>query len=335
MDLKWRPMMAYRLSLFGKNNMCDFCMLLKALASELIRGPSQKRGPLPIELLGVDGIALAKAQGGAIDGPTAASYLYQSARISRVIQGKKLCLDFGCGTGVQLLQVAQLNPEIQFIAIDCEQTLIDRGQENAKKMGLSNIEWLCDDVTRLARLDDLVKKFKMKVDAVISTMTLHGLRDLKALNDCFHQIEELVGNEGAIYIEDFSRLRSSQSIDFFVKRLGLLPQDRHFFDLIKAGMHSAFTFEELVQTTKILKKTKAYSTYPFRLLTIIKTPDRSLNLSTRDKLLKLKYSLSRRAQGELKVLHFSLTLGGVKGDPFCTKKTLDVIRNFLKTNRCR
>ena len=104
--------------------------------------------------LGQTGIAQAMEQGGAVDGPTAGGYLYHSARICRVIAGSKICVDFGCGTGAQLLQVAQLNPSIKFIGVDCESKLLTLGKANAEKLGVKNVEWLMDDITSPTCLAD-------------------------------------------------------------------------------------------------------------------------------------------------------------------------------------
>ena len=100
------------------------------------------------------------------------------------------------------------------------------------------MEWVNDDITQPTKLAN------RQIDAVISTMTLHNLRGIGALSNCFQAMRELVGAAGAIYIEDFSRLKSPKSVDYLVSTNGLLPNDKHS-ELFRASICAAFTLEEL------------------------------------------------------------------------------------------
>ena len=259
--------------------------------------------------LGQTGIVQAMEEGGAVDGPTAGGYLYHSARICRVIAGSKICVDFGCGTGAQLLQVAQLNPSIKFIGVDCESKFLTLGKANAEKLGVKNVQWLMDDITSPTCLAD------HQIDAVISTMALHNLRNYHEVAACLVTMQKLVGASGALYIEDFSRLKSSISVDSFVAINGLLPQDKHSA-LFRASISAAFTLEELRTAAAVLANARFHSTFLVPLLVIIKTPDRAIEPATRENLLALRAALPNEHRRSLDGLHKFLSLGGLRDNPF-------------------
>ena len=283
--------------------------MARMFAREVLGRSQQPRGATPATLLGVDGIIAAMEDGGASDGRTAAGYLYHSARISAVIAGSNICADFGCGTGVQLLQVAQLNPEIRFLGVDREPTMLARAKTAAERVGITNVEWMVDDITRPTVLRERA------VDAVISTMTLHNLETATDLVACTSAMASLIGTNGAVYIEDFARLKSPRSIDFFVGLNAPIPHDC-FADLYRSSLNAAFALQELRDATNRLSGTTIYSTFLVPFLVVIKTADRVLAPTLRTRIHAMRDALPTAYRKDLDDLRKFFALGGLANDPF-------------------
>ena len=282
--------------------------MLAMFARELIARGQQPRGQPPSAQLGSQRIMSAMEHGGAVDGRTAAGYLYHSARITQTIVGSKLCVDLGCGTGVQLLQVAALNPTTRFIGIDREPATLTIGAARAAQLGLTNIEWMVADLTNPLRVG-------REIDAAISTMCLHDLPDLAALDALLANMREMVGPQGAIYIEDFARLRCSRSIDFFVDLNAPVPPDE-FAALYRCSLNAAFSLYELKAVCAKLPAARLYSTFLVPFLIVVKTADRPLATDTRARFHAMRENLAAQYRRDLDDLRRFFALGGLGNDPF-------------------
>lgn len=279
------------------------------LMRELTTRAQEPRNQTPSAALGTARILAAMEDGGRIDGRTAAGYLYHSAWISRTLGGCATCVDLGCGTGVQLLQVAAVNAETHFVGVDRCQNLLEQGASNMRRLGLTNVEWVCDDITAPTALHDRA------FDAAISTMALHDLVSVAAMTACLKLMQRLVGAKGGIYIEDFARLRSTRSMDFFVAiNAPNIPDE--FSYLYRASLGAAFTLGELRQIGVELPGTRLYSTFSVPFLVVIKTPDRHTPPAALERLRALRASLGTVQRKDLEDLQRFFGLGGLRGDPF-------------------
>ncbi len=276
---------------------------------ELTSRTQEPRGPTPSDTLGAQRILAAMEDGGRVDGRTAAGYLYHSARISRTIGGCATCVDLGCGTGVQLLQVAMVNPGIQFVGVDRCPALLELGAENMRQFGLSNVEWVCDDITSPTTLG--ARAF----DAAISTMTLHDLASVAEMDACLSVMQRMTRANRAIYIEDFARLRFRRSMEFFIGMNAPAVTDE-FSHLYRASLGAAFTLEELREASVALTGTRLYSTFLVPFLVVIKTPDRVAPPESLARLRALRADLSTTQRKDLDDLQRFFALGGLRGDPF-------------------
>ena len=182
------------------------------MAREALGRRQQPRGLPPGERLDDAQTLTAMRGDGSADGRTAAGYLYHSARLTQVLAGRQRCVDLGCGSGVQLLQVAALNPTVSFIGVDRSPLLLAAARADAARLGLANVSLVEDDLTRLASFGDA------SVDAVIGTMSLHCLPDRAALRACLQHMARIGTPDMAVYLEDFARLKSPRSIDYFLSR---------------------------------------------------------------------------------------------------------------------
>lgn len=84
-------------------------------------------------------------------------------------------LDVGCGTGASALPAAQaVGPNGSVIGVDLSARLLDRARDKARALGLSNIEFRCDDMTSLGYPDGCF-------DAVVSVFSIFFVPDMEGL----------------------------------------------------------------------------------------------------------------------------------------------------------
>lgn len=280
------------------------------IAREALGRRQQARGAPPPQRLRDEEILSAMTGGGRVDGRTAAGYLYHSARISQVLAGRRCCLDLGCGSGVQLLQVAALNPDVRFIGIDHSPRLLDAARQDAARLGLANVSFVEEDITRLASIATASS------DAVMTTMSLHCLPDRSALRACLQTMARVGTVDMALYIEDFARLKSPQSIDYFLGRHAPAEVDA-FTALYRASLESAFTLDELkMDIGRTLPRAAIHTTSPVRFLLVAHTPCAPLPAARRAGFRARRAALAPWQIADLDALRRAFALGEWGGDPF-------------------
>ncbi|NPA10693.1 MAG: class I SAM-dependent methyltransferase [Epsilonproteobacteria bacterium] len=93
--------------------------------------------------------------------------------------GSEKVLDLGCGTGLVGLNIAPFVKEV--IGIDTSKGMVEKFNQKAKKLNL-NAKAIQQDIF------DVNEKF----DAVISSMTIHHIKDINALSNKLKQITNQV-----------------------------------------------------------------------------------------------------------------------------------------------
>jgi SAM-dependent methyltransferase len=78
-------------------------------------------------------------------------------------------LDAGCGSGVFTFELAKRHPEAQVLGIELERDLVDRGNEIARRAGLTNCRFEQGDVTKL--------DFDSAFDLVVSVDNFEHVED--------------------------------------------------------------------------------------------------------------------------------------------------------------
>jgi len=285
--------------------------LIVTFLRELMVSRTLPREPEPdLVMEGPDQVA-AYANAGRIDGDMAASYLFQSARISMVINGCRNVLDLGCGPATQLAQIAQLNPDIEFLGVDLSSRMIADAQQYVAGLHLKNVHFIRNDIAELSGIAD------RSFDGVISTLALHHLPTLASLDSCFARVRQVLAPGGALYLTDFCRLKSLKSVLYFAYlNRGNQP---HIFSLdYERSLRAAFEkaeFESL--TTKYFSDVATFvSTFKVPFLGIVKTPDRPLSHGQKQQVKDLCARLPRRYRSDLDNLRRFFSLGGLKSDPF-------------------
>jgi arsenite methyltransferase len=285
--------------------------LVLSFLRELVVSRTLPREPEPDLVMEDPAQVAAYAEAGRIDGVMAASYLFQSARVSQVIHGCKSVLDLGCGPATQLAQIARLNPEIQFTGTDLSPTMLGDAQRHVASLGLTNVRLQLDDITRLERVPD------QSMDGVISTVALHHLPTQALLADCFKQIRRILKPGGAVYLTDFCRLKSLKSV-VSVAYLNARYQP-HMFSLdYERSLRAAFLREDFVAlaTQYLPADVQVVSTFKVPLLVIMKTPDRVLPAALKQQIQGLRRQLIPRYRRDLNDMRTFFSLGGLRNDPF-------------------
>lgn len=283
--------------------------LLKMFLRELVGVRSLSRSLHPLSSISVEARIDAMGHGGSAKGRTAAGYLFHSTQICRTIQGCRTIVDLGCGIGVQLFQVAQLNPQVQFIGVDKSPAMLDAAVCYAEANSIENVGFLSDDFT------DLRSIRSASVDGVISTMSLHHLSDTGELSRCFSEISRILRPGGATYIEDFGRLKCERSVDYFVSRGALGKRDR-FSELYEASMRAAFLAEELSAYAGSILPTRArvFSTFPIPFLVVVKTPGSDLTAIQKQVLAEHLDTLGAPQRRDYQELALAFRLGGLAAE---------------------
>ena len=188
-------------------------LFVKAVAREiaaLLSGKECERVPEP-ELL-MEGDEQVDAFFQAASREMASIYYFNALHISALIQPGDLVVDLGCGRASQLAILAKLHPESRFLGIDLSPAMLARAEAHCRAQGLDNVRFEKQDITRVETLPSA------SADVVYSTLVLHHLPDLAALDACFAEIARLLKPAGRLHIHDFARQRSGRAIDILARQ---------------------------------------------------------------------------------------------------------------------
>lgn len=285
--------------------------MLPVLLRESIVSRTLQREPEPdLVMEGPEQVA-AFAEAGRIDGVMSASYLFNSARISQAIQGCKTVIDLGCGPATQLAQVAELNPDINFIGIDLSSEMLDTAQQHIQNLGLNNVSFVHDDISTLEKLPD------QSADGIFSTLALHHLPTHDNLSQCFKQLSRILRPGGALFLIDLGRLKSLKSVLFFAYMNA--KHQPYIFSLdYERSLRAAFLPEDFqnVADQCLSFKPQVYHTFQIPVLILTKTQDRPLPEALQARLKSMRNDLPRQYRNDLDDIRLFFKLGGLKNDPF-------------------
>lgn len=270
------------------------------------------REPEPDLIMESEKQVAAFVEAGRTNGVMAAAYLFNTAHISAAIRGCKTVLDLGCGPGTQLAQVAQWNPEIQFVGVDMSPAMLARAETHIRSLGLSNVRLVEADMTNLTAIS------KGSVDGVMSTLALHHLPTFEHLSRCFAEVRRVLRPNGALCIIDLGRLKSLKSVIFFAYMNAL--QQPHLFSLdYERSLRAAFLredFERAIRAAVPELAVTVCSTAAIEVLIICTTGNRGLPPMLADKLRGMRDALKRPDRRNLDDMRMFFRLGGLKTDPF-------------------
>lgn len=285
--------------------------LIPVLAREILGAREFPREPEPDLVMDDADQVAAYSYAGRVDGVMSASYLYHSAQISQVISGCKTVLDLGCGPATQLAQIAGLNPEISFLGVDLSGTMIDSGKKYVDQLGLRNVAFQLEDITKLEGIPDA------SVDAVMSTVVLHHLPTRQHLDDCMAQVARVLKPGGAVYLTDFGRLKSLRSVLFFAYMNA--ANQPHLFSLdYERSLRAAFLMEDFKEVAGrfLPQSVSVLSTFLVPFLVVIRTPPTALSADLSRRLREMRKGLPSQFRSDLDELRLFCRLGGISPDPF-------------------
>ena len=285
--------------------------LMVALLRERLSARRLPREPEPDLVMDDPDQVAAYHEAGRIDGLMSAAYLFHSARITQVIQGCRQVIDLGCGPAVQLCQIAQLNPEIEFHGIDLSATMLEQARQNVGALGLKNVHFTLGDITKLDFLQDA------SVDGIISTVALHHLPTHEHLRQTFHEINRVLRPDGALYLVDFGRLKLLKSVIYFAYQNA--AHQPHLFTLdYERSLRAAFEFEDFQRMASIELPGRAnvIGTFMVPMLVLVKTDDKPIDSGLRNRLKSAARAMPRRYQSDLNDIRKFFGMSGLKNDPF-------------------
>ena len=284
--------------------------LLPSFVRELVCRRTLPREPEPDLIMERDEQVEAYAAAARDGSAMSAVCLFNSAHISLVLGGSETVVDLGCGPCTQLAQFAELNPRVSFVGVDLSKTMLESARAHIDERGIRNISLMADDITRLSNIAD------NSVDAVMSTMSLHHLRSFADLRSCFKQIKRILKPSGALYLLDFTRLKSLKTI-IKVAYLEREFQPHIYLLDYERSLRAAFLYEELktLASEELPTNLEVISTFLVPLLGVVKSPDCKLTEAQIACLRALRTGLPKRFRRDLDDLRRFFRLGGL-ADPF-------------------
>ncbi len=245
---------------------------------------------------------------GRVDGVMAPMYLFHCAQISEVIRSGDTVLDLGCGPATQLGLVASINPECNFIGVDLSAEMLAKATGYVEEQKIGNVEFRQENITRLSSFPD------QSVDAVMSTVVLHHLPDVDALQNVFAEVARVLKPGGGIYIVDFGHLKSERSIQKFAYQYAHRQPELFTLDYLYS-LQAAFWLEDFKNAHEhhLKAHSSIYSTFIAPFLIAIKSPSRhpqDLELANRIK--ELKKALPSHHKTDIEDLKTFFSLGKLK-----------------------
>jgi len=285
--------------------------MLPVILREAFAERTLPREPEPDLVMGDAEQVAAYTQAGRIDGVMSAAYLFHSARISQVLQGRARVVDLGCGPATQLAQIAEFNPETSFVGVELSAEMLLQAKQHVQSTGLNNVDFIQGDMTDLHQIES------GSADGVISTMALHHLPSQGHLEKCFAEIRRILKPNGALYLVDFGRLKSLRSVIYFAYMNA--RYQTHIFSLdYERSLRAAFLREEFIQlaSARLGIGYDVYSTFLMPILVVIKSADGLLSAEQRRRFGELRDSLPKKYRSDLDLIRQLFRLGGLRDDPF-------------------
>ena len=281
--------------------------VLRVLLRELMTRERAARVPEPCAVMDTPENVEAYLRAGTIERVLAPIYLYSAAQVCDVIRPADLVLDLGCGPATQLAVIARLNPDVRFVGVDASEPMLTAGRAHLLAEGVCNVELRQDDITDLSSFDD------RSLDAVMSTLALHHLPNLDALQATCRSVSRVLKVGGGIYLNDLGRFKSLRSMRYFAHQYADRQSPLFTLDYWDS-LNAAFSLEDHKSATSLLKSAgKLYTTFLLPYMMAFKSPQRrppSESLRTAFK--QLRTELAAHQQTDLNDLTTFFRLGGLR-----------------------
>lgn len=284
---------------------------LPTIARELLGERAFPREPEPDLVMDGEEQVAAYAHAGRIDGVMSAAYLFHSARASQVFQSCTRVVDLGCGPATQLAQIAQFNPQVDFLGVDMSGEMLDKASSYVAALGLTNVRFQQGDITDLSFIPDA------SMDGVLSTMALHHLPTHDHLRRCFGEVTRVLRRGGAVYMTDFGRLKNLRSVLFFAYMNA--KHQPHLFSLdYERSLRAAFEHQDFVAIAgeTLPESVRVYGTFLVPFLTVLQTGPKPIPAELQRRIVAMRKALPPRYRADLDDMRLFFRLAGLPLDPF-------------------
>jgi len=243
--------------------------LLRTFCRELLTTERSARLNEPDLVMDDPGKVAAYTRAGREDGVMAPVYLFHCAQICEIIRPGDTVIDLGCGPATQLAMVARLNPRCRFIGIDLSPDMLVRARDHISEQGLTNVSFIEGSITELTSLAD------HSVDAVMSTVALHHLPDVAALERVFAEVRRVLKPGGGGYLLDFGHLKAEKSIHSFAYQYAERQAELFTLDYLYS-LRAAFSREDFTRLTRKYfdASVRVYSTFLMPYMVAVKSQPR-------------------------------------------------------------
>jgi len=282
--------------------------VVKTLIRELFTQEQSQRVNEPDLVMDDPDKVAAYTRAGREDGVMAPVYLFHCAQICEVIRPGDTVVDLACGPATQLAMVARLNPQTRFIGVDLSAEMLKKAKAYIAGQKLGNVEFHEGGITDLSFFEDDT------VDAVISTVALHHLPDIAALEKTFSEINRLLKQDAGVYLVDFGHLKSEKSITNFAYQYADRQAELFTLDYLYS-LRAAFSLKDfkVLSEKHLIKTAKLYSTFLMPYMVAIKSPPRrSPDQAIIASLDSIRKDLPSYHQKDLADLITFFQLGGLK-----------------------
>lgn len=235
-----------------------------------------------------------------------AVHLYNARVLSHVIAGRRTVLDLGCGPGVLLSLLADLNPDIEFVGVDLSESMLARAESQNKKRPRPNLRFRHGDMTRLIDIPD------KSVDAVVSSVALHHLPDFPSLDRCLAEAKRVLRSDGALGLIDLGRLKSARVMSAFARTVGA-NASRVFITDYENSLRASFRRGEWLSRIQrdFPSTVRVHTAGGLPVLHVIASPLKPLSGTTRALFETRRSSLSRTAGAAYRAVEGLMKWGGL------------------------
>jgi len=283
--------------------------LVQTFFREAFSSRSSVRRPEPDLVMDDPDKVAAFTRAGREDGVMAPVYQFHAAQVSEVIKPGDTVVDLGCGPATQLGLVARLNPEVNFIGVDLSDEMLGKAEAYIQEQSLTNISFQKDDITKLETLAD------NSADAIFSTVVLHHLPDVEALESTFKQVRRVLKPGGGLYLVDFGHLKSEKSIEAFAYQYADRQPELFTLDYLYS-LQAAFEVSDYRRLAQAYfgDEMSVHNTFVMPFMVCVKSATRADVKSNpvREQLAVMRKNMPGYHQADIKELKMFFRLGGLK-----------------------
>lgn len=208
-------------------------MLLERFSRQL-----QPRVPEP-DLVMDDPAQIAAFQAcGRREGVLGPVYFYHAVQALPAILPGDRVLDLACGPANQLAEMADLNPDTEFVGVDMAPHMLEQARDTLDRHGLRNVQLALADIRRLDDFNDA------SFDVVTCTLSLHHMPDTRALGQALREAARVLRPGGGVFLADFGRLRRRATQHYFAHDRAAEQTPQFTQDYLNS-LRAAFSQDEL------------------------------------------------------------------------------------------